>query len=45
MKNQHVASKFYITDMGKVVSISLYVFKKNLKLYNFLFLDVPLTRF
>lgn len=28
MKNQHAASKFYITDMGKLVSTFLYSLKK-----------------
>ena len=45
IKNQQVAIKFYITDMGKLVFISLYFLKKNLENYNFLFLEVLLTRF
>ena len=35
-KNQHAASKFYITNASKLVSISSYFFKKILEIWNFL---------
>ena len=43
--NQHIANKPHITDMGKLVSISIRLFWKNLEIWNFLFLEVLLTRF
>ena len=46
MKNKDVASSFYKTDIGKLISVSLCLFLKNdLKIYSFLFLEVLLTRF
>ena len=38
IKNQHVASWFRITDMGNLVSISLYFFQRMQKLTVFHFL-------
>ena len=45
IKKQLVASRFCITDIGSLVSISLYFFWKNIEIDSFSVSEALLTRF
>ena len=44
IKNQHVASRFWLTDMDSLVSISLYFFWKNIDIDSFSIPEAPTNR-